>query len=264
LRYSRRPKASVKSSSLLDRDGETIVSQSIDDRGYRSRIVPLALIKRPPSSMPRGTKQYPLEQGPAAAVRLRDARGRGEEGATWSGKYVGINPRKIMGKLLSLVGPAGKAELMLLKTVLARVIRARNFAQFNFVNKLLRRISVGNKISKMAPGSMPNLRESSRPPPPPSYPLNEVINIIERTAPSRSDIAITTRVNHRAVNTRVCRSARGKGHEATDRERNGERSNGSFHPAMSQVENRGHPRPRETAMDIFGRIKRGEVLMADR
>lgn len=32
-----------------------------------------------------------------------------------------------------------------------RVIRARNFAQFNFVNKLLRRISVENKISKMAP-----------------------------------------------------------------------------------------------------------------
>lgn len=33
-----------------------------------------------------------------------------------------------------------------------RVIRARNFAQFNFVNKLLRRISVENKIFKMASG----------------------------------------------------------------------------------------------------------------
>jgi hypothetical protein len=90
-----------------------------------------------------------------------------------------------MGKLLSLAGPAGKPRANAPENRAGaggRVIRARNFAQFNFVNKLLRRISVGNKISKMAPGSMPNLRASS-PHPSPAYPLNEVINIIERRAP---------------------------------------------------------------------------------
>jgi len=173
--------------SLTKTAGE-LRTESIGDTIYRSP--PLTLIKRYHQC---GARQYSLEQRAAAARRQRRRRDRGwwggggetGGGARWSGKYVGINPRKIMGKLLSLAGPAGKPRANAPENRAGaggRVIRARNFAQFNFVNKLLRRISVGNKISKMAPGSMPNLRASS-PHPSPAYPLNEVINIIERRAP---------------------------------------------------------------------------------